>query len=253
MDLGWTRAAGTGHRELEAGDAGWVAEKLPKAAVWLRDEAGTQVGVSGLALGFDMDWAEAVLDAGLHLWVAIPFEEQAARWPRKQQARWAKLRAAATRERVVGRVPADLPPRNRSAAVNALLFRRNSTMLDVASAVLTVWEPGRFGGGTAGALLDAANRRLPGVHLDPVNRTVRTQLPTREQLEPFALYRTVCGHVARIGTRPGMQVLLGALAEVGHRDWRVRPARPRETFDDGCDDCIVELVASTTVNVNLAA
>ena len=253
MSTPWTRVAGTGHRELDTGDQAWTAEQLPKAATWLRDRAGTKVGVSGLARGFDMDWAEAVLDAGLTLWVAIPFEQQPARWNRTEQARWTRLRAAAARERIVGRVDSDLPAKQRSAAVNRLLFKRNITMLDVAGAVLTVWEPGRLNGGTASALLTAAKRRMPGVHLDPVNRAVHFQLPDRDQLERYALHNPRCGHVAYVGTRTEATQRLAALTAVHCPSWHVRPAGLRETWDYGCDDCLVDLAAAASVPTGVAA
>lgn len=200
--------------------------------------------MSGLALGFDMDWAEAVLDAGLTLWVAIPFEGQPARWPKAQQARWARLRKAAARERIVGTVPDTIEPRQRSAAVNRLMFKRNTTMLDVTGAVVTVWEPGRLDGGTTGALLEANKRGMPGVHLDPVNQRVHFQLPTRADLEAHALHHTRCGHVAFVGTRRDAFDRLAALHTADRPDWKLRPAKPRETWQEGCDTCADDLLAA---------
>lgn len=243
----WAVVAGTGHREIKTGDPAWLAEQLPKATAWLRDTAGTRIGVSGLALGFDMDWAEAILEAGLTLWVAIPFEGQPARWPKREQARWAKLRAAAARERIVGSIPDDLPKERRSAAVNRLLFRRNMKMLDTAGAVVTDWEPGRLDGGTAGALLEAGKRRMPGVHLDPIGRAVNFELPAAAALQRWALHHPICGHVAIVGTRPLVDDRHALMHAAGYRAWKVRPAKPRETFDDGCDDCQLELVAAAAV------
>ena len=249
----WTRMAGTGHRELIDGDPDWVAEQLPKAAVWLRDTAGTRVGISGLALGFDLDWAEAILEAGLTLWVAIPFEQQAARWKAADQARWNRIRAAATRERVIGHIAADLEPRYRSAAVNRLLFKRNTTMLDFGQAVLTVWEPGRLDGGTAGALLEAAKRQIPGVHLDPVTRRVNFHLPARADLERFALYNTSCGHIAYVGVRAETLMRLAALTAARCPAWQIRKAKPRESWHDGCPDCLVDLAAAASNRVHVPA
>lgn len=249
----WTRVAGTGHRDLQHGDPAWAAAQLPKAARWLRDRAGTQVGVSGLARAFDMDWADAVLEAGLKLWVAIPFEEQAARWNRADRARWIRLRAAADRELVIGSIPDDLPANRKSGAVNRLLFRRNITMLAGADAVLALWEPGRLEGGTAGALLAAAKRGMPGVHLDPVARTVNFHLPALVDLERFALHNTRCGHVAYLGTRTATGQRLAALTAAHRTAWQIRPAAPRETWDDGCDNCLADLGAAETSRVNVPA
>lgn len=246
-DRAWTYVAGTGHRDLKSGDPAWVAEQLPQAAVWLRDQAGTTVGISGLALGFDMDWAEAVLDARMALWVAIPFLEQPARWPAAQRARWTKLRAAAARERIVGALSDN--PKTRSAEANRLLHKRNTVMLDAARAVITDWEPGRVDGGTAGALLTAGKRAMPGIHLDPVERRVHFQLPTTDRLERYALQNTRCGHIAYVGPRSEARLKLAALTASGCPSWRIRAAHTRETWDDGCADCLVDLAASATTKV----
>lgn len=249
----WLTVSGTGHRELHTGDTAWVAEQLPQACAWLRDVAGTRFGVSGLARSFDMDWAEAILDAGLKLCVAIPFEDQPARWTRADKARWHRLRAAAHSEKIVGHIPADLPTSRRGAAVNAALFKRNRFMLDRSDAVLALWEPGRMSGGTAGALLEAAKRRLPGVHLDPIARKVNFELPGPDQLQPYVLQRAGCGHIATVSTWAIAAEGYDELENAHFVSWHVRPARPRETADNGCDTCIPELAAAATARLTAPA
>jgi hypothetical protein len=112
--------------------------------------------------------------------------------------------------------------------------------------VLTLWEPGRLGGGTATTLLDAARRGMPGIHLDPVGQVVKFGLPDRADLEPYALVADRCGHIAYVGTRLQATRRLAALRVAHCPAWSVRPARPRETFDDVCDVCIVDLAAAAT-------
>ncbi len=241
----WQVVAGTGHRELERGDPDWVAAQLPKACQWLRERAGTRAGVCGMARGFDLDWGEALLDAGLQLWAAIPFAQQPNRWNRADRHRWDRLRDAATREKIVGRVPHNLPANRRGTFINGLLHARNTVMLDAAGAVLTVWEPARLDGGPAAALREAARRQMPGVHLDPVARRVHFRLPPQENLAKFVLYHSGCGHVAATGVRAGIDQHRAELVAAGHGDqWQVRPARARETWDDGCDTCLVDLAAA---------
>lgn len=238
---------GTGHRQLSnAADAVWLQTNLVKGCDWLHRTKGTRYVISGLARGFDMDWAEAALEAGLTLWAAIPFEGQDKRWTKRDRARYATLRAAAARERVIARIPDDLPARNRSAAVNAAMYNRNRHIVQHSGALLTGWEPGRLDGGTAATLRMAVTLDRPGIHVDPVARKVRHQLPALAELDPFTLHHTVCGHIAHTGTRAEVEARHTALRTAGHYSWRIRPARPHETHDDGCADCIGELADSAS-------
>lgn len=241
----WDVVAGTGHREpSENADLVWTQENLTRACEWLRDTAGTRIAISGLARRFDMDWAEAALEAGLRLWACIPFEGQDSRWTKADKARYARLRAAASQEKVIGTIPDDLPAKRRSAAANSLIYKRNICMVQRAGALLTIWEPGRLDGGTAGTLLLAAARNMPGVHLDPIGCNINFRLPGAGELERFTLHHTGCGHVALVGVRSLLERRHGELRTSGHYSWRIRPARPRETFDDGCEECIAELANS---------
>lgn len=238
---------GTGHRQLtDAADGAWLQASLVKGCDWLRRIRGTRYVISGLARGFDSDWAEAALEAGLTLWASIPFEGQDARWTKRDKARYAKLRAAAARERIIGSIPDDLPTRNRSAAVNALLHKRNRHILGHSGALLTGWEPGRLDGGTAATLLAAARAGMPGIHVDPIARKVKHSLPGVEDLEAFTLYRMVCGHLAAVDVRAVVEGRHAQLRAAGHLSWRIRPARPREAPGASCPDCIGELADSVT-------
>lgn len=233
--------AGTGHRELLRGDPAWVRDQLAKACVWLRDVKGTRYAVSGLALEFDMDWAEAALTARLELCVAIPFEEQAAKWKPEQQERWRRIRAAATSEKVLGGIPPDLPPKYRSSVVNSLMAARDRFMVDHAGTVITDWEPGRLFGGTTNTLIYAAERRKRGIHLDPVARAVRHALPALADLKAFTLVSTACKHIAMVDTRARVDARLAGLHAAGFDSWKVRAAKPYETCKDSCADCIEQL------------
>src|SRR2546430_1810984 len=136
----WEIVCGTGHRELaDDGGEDWARDQLTRCAGWLRDRAGTRVGISGMARGFDLWWADAIVTAGLELWAYIPFEEQTTRWNRADRAEWQRLREAAAQVRVVGNLPADLPAKQRSGAVNGLLKGRNTAMLRAAGAVVALW------------------------------------------------------------------------------------------------------------------
>lgn len=235
--------AGTGHRRLERGDRAWVSEQLPRAAAWLRDQAGTEVGISGLGYDFDLEWGETILDAGLTLWVAIPFEGQAANWNHADQRRWRRLRDAAGPDgrRLIGRLPHNLPPTQRRAYATQLMHARNRAMLAASDAVLTVWEPGRLDGGTAATLLEAARRQMPGVHLDPVNRAVHFRLPDVDQLQKLALEHAGCKHILAVGARADVAARHAVLTAAGYQQWQIRPAASRERHHTtSCDRCRID-------------
>ncbi|WP_152748233.1 DUF1273 domain-containing protein [Micromonospora sp. RV43] len=138
-----------------------------RVAVKLREEHGTQIGVSGMALGVDTWWAQAVLAAGMELWAYVPFPQQPAKWQPADQEEWRRLRALASRVREFG-------PRYDVR----LLHARNDGMLLDAKAVTAVWLPGKKDGGTYSAVRKAGRLRLPVIHLDP--RRLRTSLPNTE-------------------------------------------------------------------------
>lgn len=243
----WDVVAGTGHREpSEQADLVWTQQNLTRACGWLRETAGTRIAISGMARGFDMDWAEAALEAGLRLWACIPFEGQDSRWTKADKARYARLRAAASQEKIIGRIPDDIVPKHRSAAANGLIHKRNRAMVRRAGALLTVWEPGRLDGGTTATLLIAATLGMPGVHLDPIGCNINFQLPAADDLERFALHHAGCGHVAAVGVRSALERRHAQLRTSGHYSWRIRTAKPREAYDDGCDSCIGELADSAS-------
>ncbi len=247
MSETWKTVSATGHREVPADAEPWVRAELVHCARWLH-EHGTRYAISGMARGVDLWWADAAVTAGLHLCAAIPFEEQPAHWPRAQQAEWRRLRRLAVRERVIGVLPADTAPRQRSATVNRLLHARNDFMLDRAAGVVAVWERGRFDGGTHGALVKAARRHLPGIWLDPAARSVAFTLPGLPELTKHVLYHDVCGCVAATGTHADMSILRTTFQAAGLPQWRIRVARPREAAGDGCPTCTApspeELIAS---------
>ncbi len=187
-EAAWTTVFATAHRTVPRPGERWLRDNLHHCARWLRDNRGTQVGISGLARGGDLWWAQAVLAADLDLVAAVPFEEQAETWNRRDRSDWADLRAAATRVIVVGELPAGVPDDERARAARQLLWARNHVMLDAADAAVGVWVPGRRSGGTHGCLTEAARRGMPGVHLDPAACGVRHRLPTLAELGPREKY-----------------------------------------------------------------
>lgn len=146
----------------------WVQAKLHDAARWLVEQRGTQVGISGMALGCDTWWAEAVLAAGLTLGAHVPFPQQPDRWTAQDQQVWRDL---------CGRADAAHSRTYADAYSNQALHARNAGMLAASAAVVCVWCPNRREGGTYSAVRTAQQKRMAGVHLDPCARTVRLGLP----------------------------------------------------------------------------
>jgi hypothetical protein len=157
----WPVVACTGHRAYPPDVVPWVRAKLRDAAVWLRDQRGCRTAVCGMAVGGDLWWAQAALDAGLALHAHVPFPQQPDRWPPAWQAVWRDVRARAAREVVYG-----------DRYDVRLLYARNDGMLASADAVLAVWDPSRPRGGTWSAVRRAARLGLPVVHVDPGARRV---------------------------------------------------------------------------------
>jgi uncharacterized phage-like protein YoqJ len=144
-----------------------VQVKLRNAAEWLRNERATTVGISGMALGVDQWWAQAVLAAGLKLWAYIPSAHQGDRWTPDQGREWGALIEQATKVHTFGG----------RQVTPALLHARNDGMLDDSDAVIAVYRPGKTTGGTYSAVMKAERRRMPGIFLDPVARSVSLGLP----------------------------------------------------------------------------
>lgn len=166
----WPIVCLTGPRpqHLNANARAWARAKLPAAAVWLRDNRGTVVGISGMALFSDMCWAEAVLDAGLILGAHVPFPQQPDRWTVRDRETWQKLLDRAD------------PDHSRTYAnhySSQALHARNAGMIEASSAVVCVWCPNRREGGTWNAVRLAHRQNKAGIHLDPCRQTVKVGLP----------------------------------------------------------------------------
>lgn len=244
----WPFVCGTGHRALSKdADEVWAREKLLRCAQFLRDKCGTVIALSGMARGFDLWWADAIVQTdGLELWACVPFAEQTAPWSAAERREWERLMSLAQHTDPFGvkPLPAGLTGRQRSAVVNKLLHQRNIDMLDVSDAVAALWEPGRLDGGTAAALQVAAKRNMSGVHIDPLGQRVSGRLPTLDQLVKYALCHRECGHVAATGTAADVERRRAELS-AGGQQWRTRRARPREERGTGCQTCrpVVDLPA----------
>jgi hypothetical protein len=167
---GWPTVALTGHRpqHLSAPARDWVRTELDRLAIKLRDDCGMTVGISGMAAGSDLWWADSLIKAGVTLWPHVPFMDQPARWPVADRVEWLRLLNEAGRAPVVYGDRADVRH----------LFARNEGMVDAVAGsgmLLAVWVRGKRGG-TCEALRYALGRGMRPTWVDPVQR--RTWWPT---------------------------------------------------------------------------
>ncbi len=163
----WLAVCGTGHRGVAPDQRRWLADKLYAIAVWLRDAYGTRVGVSGMAYGYDLMWANAIVRAKLILG-AYSVGNQTAAWKSPAAKReWRRLMDLAdpAYSKVFGVQPDSVT-----------LNDRNIGMITDTDAVICGYEPPRRGG-TFNAIREAHQQRAPGVFVDLVNQTVQPGLP----------------------------------------------------------------------------
>lgn len=124
----------TGHRTY----VGEADAALAAALVELYAE-GFRVFVSGMALGFDLAAAEAVLALrdscpDVQLVCAVPFEGQERRYPTAEQERYRRVRAQADRSDIV------------CEAYSPDCYARRNDLLVECAAVLVAWYDGSAGG-----------------------------------------------------------------------------------------------------------
>lgn len=157
----WPTVMVTGHRpqHLDPSCHGWVRAELARLAVEVRDEHGATTGISGMAIGADLWWADAVVKAGMRLWAHVPFPQQPDRWRPEDRDEWARLLGLADEATTYG---PDFDVK--------LLHARNTGMIDNADAAIVVWQPGKTTGGTASAIRKLVATGKPIVHVNPATR-----------------------------------------------------------------------------------
>lgn len=157
-----------GHRPKHITPAAhdWVRSELNRLAGKLRDGHGTTTGVSGMALGADLWWADAVHRAGLQLHAHVPFPQQSAKWKPEDQAEWWRLLGLATKTITYG-----------TGYDVRLLEARNRGMIHASAQTVAVWVYGRPGA-TRATLEYAVSRGRRPIWVDPESR--RTIWPAIE-------------------------------------------------------------------------
>lgn len=157
----WPTVMVTGHRpqHLAPDVHGWVRSELARLAVKLRDDHGMAVGVSGMAIGADLWWADALVGNGIPLWAHVPFPQQPDRWRAEDRSEWERLLGLAVKTTTYG---PDFDVK--------LLHARNDGMIRVSAAAIAVWLPDKHDGGTASAVRKLTAAGTPVIHVNPAVR-----------------------------------------------------------------------------------
>ncbi len=164
-DDAWIIVAATGPRHFRFFD--WqglktiTVRELRRVACALRDERGMLVGLSGMASGVDLWWADAVVRAGCALGAYYPCPDQAAKWKdREALSEWKRLSGLAD------------PQWSKTVSGwyhGGCLNERNERMLGDADAVVSVFLPWLRSGGTWHAMGHAHTLGMPGVTIYPAD------------------------------------------------------------------------------------
>lgn len=114
-------------------------------------------GISGMALGTDMWFAEAILELGLPLTCAIPHDGHSARWPKESQERHASICSRAREVVVV------------SPGVYASwkMAVRDKWMVDECDVALAVYNPAFTDGGTYITFTMLQRKKKPMIWINP--------------------------------------------------------------------------------------
>lgn len=163
----WTRVMCTGHRPagIPPQARRWVREELLRVARKLAAEHGTQIAISGLAVGSDLWWAQAAHEAGLRVWGYSPCDDQDARWTEDWKAQRRDVVKFASR---VASLSERYTP--------AVLSERNTWMIRDAAAVVAVLDPRRTTGGTAAALR-RIGEEMPVIKIDVIRQHTTIAVP----------------------------------------------------------------------------
>lgn len=162
MTAQYPRVMASGHRVWPSGaDIIPMRDELRRVALKLRQEHGTTVALSGMAIGPDTWWASAALDVGMELWAYLPFRGQADLWWPADRRRYERLLAQASRVVVAGA--------GRSVR---LYHARNDAMLTDSDLVVAIRDPARQTGGTVSVVQKARQQHKPIITISPDGQTV---------------------------------------------------------------------------------
>lgn len=144
----------TGHRPPKLGGYSANAQnKITEFAVFALPLIAERNGpieycISGMALGWDMAIARACVELSIPFIAAIPFPQQADRWPNKAQIEWNALVSAAVRVETISQSYSD-----------DAMQERNKWMVDNSDMLIALWDGSE--GGTSNCISYARAIRHP--------------------------------------------------------------------------------------------
>lgn len=165
----------TGHRDVRGQRAEVVRQALERILSKLKERnPNGLVAISGMAVGTDIEFAEAALGLGCRLVAAIPTDTQEEPWPQEAKARYwrALLRASMT-------VSVWREPGYATTEIGSRFHARNRWMIDHTTdgAAIAVWD-GRQAGGTWAAVKEILRRGRKVLVIDPRTGDLRIEKPS---------------------------------------------------------------------------
>lgn len=147
--------AATGHRlEALGGYDPNIYKMLVEFAVNVLPSFNLETGISGLAIGWDQAFAEGCIQLGIPLIAAVPFKDQANRWPKETKDRHQNILNSAKEVVVV----------SDGEYANHKFFERDKWMCDKSNALISLWNGCEFGG-TWGTIKYAKKTNKPWTNL----------------------------------------------------------------------------------------
>ncbi len=147
------------------------SEECKKLKLRLRKELGKLVDhgydyfISGMAIGWDTWFAEAVLELkkthNLTLELAIPFEGQERKWNKESQERYHAIKAQADIVTILSQGPYQ----------PYLMIKRDEYMVDKSDMLIACYDGSE--GGTRHTFSYALDKHLKIIHIDPKRKTVK--------------------------------------------------------------------------------
>jgi uncharacterized phage-like protein YoqJ len=145
--------AATGHRPDKLGgyDSATDDKLRGLAALFFRQlHQAPDAVISGMALGWDMAWAEAAIAADIPVIAAVPFDGQESRWPLASQDRHGRILLRCREVVTVSR--------GGYSAEN--MQRRNRWMVDRADWLVALWDGSPSGTGNCVRYAQAAGKPI---------------------------------------------------------------------------------------------